>query len=128
MIAAISLEQTGGSRKKRGTCMAEDMKDKDLYTADDEEFATVTLTLDDDSELECDVLAIYPAGGKKYIALTPSDQIDDEQADVYLYRFEELKDGEIHLENIIEDDEYEVAADAFDELLDEREFDSLFGE
>ena len=108
--------------------MAEDMKDKDLYTADDEEFATVTLTLDDDSELECDVLAIYPAGGKKYIALTPSDQIDDEQADVYLYRFEELKDGEIHLENIIEDDEYEVAADAFDELLDEREFDSLFGE
>ena len=31
--------------------------------------ATVTLTLDDDSELVCAVLTIFPAGEHKYIAL-----------------------------------------------------------
>ena len=36
--------------------------------------ATVTLTLDDDSELVCAVLTIFPAGEHKYIALLPLDE------------------------------------------------------
>ena len=32
---------------------------------------TVTLSLDDGTELECDVLAIFPANGQMYIALLP---------------------------------------------------------
>ena len=32
------------------------------------------------------------------------------------------------LENIEDDDEYEIVADAFDELLDEQEYDELVGE
>ena len=31
-------------------------------------------------------------------------------------------------ENIEDDDEYEIVADAFDELLDEQEYDELVGE
>lgn len=91
----------------------------------DDEVVTVTLTLDDDVVKECAVLTIYEAGGHEYIALLPlDDNGDPEGDDVYLYRYEEV-DGEPTLDNIEDDDEYEIAADAFDELLDEQEFDEL---
>lgn len=32
------------------------------------------------------------------------------------------------LDNIEDDDEYEIVADAFDELLDDQEFDEIVGE
>ena len=84
---------------------------------------TVTLTLDNDEELECDVLTIFSAGTHEYIALLPLD----ENGDVFLYRYEEI-DGEPNLSNIEDDDEYEAAADAFDEWLDEQEFNELLDE
>ena len=46
----------------------------------------------------------------------------------YLYRYSETEDGEPTLDNIEDDDEYEVVADAFDELLDAQEYDELVGE
>ena len=69
--------------------------------------ATVTLTLDDDSELVCAVLTIFPAG------------------EVFLYRFFQEEGQQPTLENIEDDDEYEIAADAFDELLDSAEYDEV---
>ncbi|MBR6643355.1 MAG: DUF1292 domain-containing protein [Lachnospiraceae bacterium] len=89
----------------------------------------ITLTLDDDSELLCDVIATFPAkvNGKEqmYIALLPTDATPE--SDIYLYRFEE--DGEeIDLQNIEDDEEFEIVSDAFDELLDEEEFENLMGE
>ena len=99
---------------------ANDLREEEL-----EEFDTVTLTLEDDSELECAILGIFPAGDKKYIALLPLDEdgevADDE--DVLLYRFiDHGEDEDPEIENIDDDEEYELAADAFDELLDEEEF------
>lgn len=90
---------------------------------------TVTLTLDNDEELECDVLTIFSVGEQEYIALLPLDENGEanENGDVFLYRYEEI-DGEPNLSNIEEDDEYEAAADAFDEWLDEQEFNELLDE
>ena len=86
----------------------------------------ITLTLDDDSELLCDVIATFPAkvNGKEqmYIALLPTDAAPD--SDIYLYRFTENGD-EIDVQNIEDDEEFDIVADAFDELLDEEEFDNL---
>ena len=49
----------------------------------------ITLTLDDDSELLCDVIATFPAtvNGKEqmYIALIPADA--EPEDDIFLYRF-----------------------------------------
>ena len=90
-----------------------------------EEVMTVTLTLDDDEVVECTVLTIYEANGKDYIALLPLDENgESESGDVYLYRYAEV-DGEPTLENIEDDDEYEIAADAFDEWMDEQEFEEM---
>ena len=86
---------------------------------------TVTLSLDDGTELECVVLTIFPAGGKEYIALLPMNQSEEEEGEVYLYRYTEDAEGNPDLENIEDDDEYELVADAFDELLDDQEYDEF---
>ena len=49
---------------------------------------------------------------------------EEATGDVYLYRYREV-DGEPTLENIDDDEEYEIAADAFDEWMDEQEFEEL---
>ena len=56
------------------------------------------------------------------------DDEDSEEGEVYLYRYTEDENGAPNLENIEDDDEYEIVADAFDELLDEQEYDELVSE
>lgn len=91
----------------------------------EEEVITVTLTLDDDEVVECAVLTIFEANDREYIALLPlNEEGDSADGDVYIYRYEEI-DGEPTLDNIDDDDEYEIAADAFDEWMDEQEFEEL---
>ena len=94
------------------------------------EAITVTLTLENDEELECAVLSIFEAEEREYIALLPLDENgDNDDGQVFLYRFiDNGEDAEPDLENIEDDDEYEVVADAFDELLDEEEYDEIVGE
>lgn len=93
------------------------------------EEVTVTLTLDNDEVIECAVLTIYSVDNKEYIALLPlDDEGDNEEGDVFIYRYVETEDGEPTLENIEDDDEYEAAADAFDEWLDEQEFEDIVEE
>ena len=93
------------------------------------EEVTVTLTLDNDEVLECAVLTIYSVDDQEYIALLPLDEEgDNEEGDVFIYRYVETADGEPTLENIEDDDEYEAAADAFDEWLDEQEFEDMIEE
>lgn len=90
---------------------------------DDEMF--VTLTLDDDSELECIVITIFEAGNKDYIALLPTEGEANDEGEVYLYRYSENEDGTPELDNIQSDEEYEIVSDAFDEWLDSQEYDEL---
>lgn len=94
----------------------------------EQEEVTVTLTLDDGSQLECVVLTIFDAGEREYIALLPMDSEETDEGEVYLYRYAEDADGNPNLENIEDDEEYDIVAEAFDELLDEQEYDELVGE
>ena len=95
---------------------------------EEEQEMTVTLTLDDDTEVECVVLTVFNAGEHEYIALLPMEGADSEEGEVYLYRYSATEDGPPNLANIEDDDEYEIVAEAFDELLDAQEYDELVGE
>ena len=108
--------------------MANEKKNLDYQNMSENEEMTVTLTLDDGSDLECVVLTIFEAGDKDYIALLPLDGNEAEEGEVFLYRYSEDADGNPELDNIISDEEYEIVADAFDELLDEAEYDEIVGE
>lgn len=88
------------------------------------ESLTVTLTLENDTELECSVLAIFEAEGTEYIALLPMDENgENEDGQVYLYRFiDNGEDEEPGLENILDDDEFERASEAFNDWMESQDF------
>ena len=86
------------------------------YGLQDDADLTITLTLDDDSELECAVVAIFPVQEKDYIALQP---LGKETSEVYIYRFKHNDSEDPELENIEDDTEFEAVADAYDALVDE---------
>jgi uncharacterized protein YrzB (UPF0473 family) len=94
---------------------------------DDADDIRVTLNMDDGNDIECRILTIFDVGEQDYIALLPLDEDgnDNEDGEVFIYRYFEDEDGEPSLDNIASDEEYETVSDRFDELLDEELFDSL---
>ena len=95
---------------------------------EDEEM-TVELELDDGTNVNCAVITIITVESRDYIVLLPlNDDGDTEDGEVWFYRYSENpKDPneEPVLDYIDDDDEYEKVADAFDEYLDNCEFDEL---
>ena len=105
--------------------------DRRQFEEPDEEM-TVTIELEDGSSTECEVLTIFEALGRDYIALLPLTgdlpEDDEGQADVWFYRFSENPDDpneEPELSDIETDEEFEAVADAFDEYLDELDFEDM---
>lgn len=96
----------GGCGSNGGECKADD------------QHRTITLTMEDDTEVECAILTIFPVGIKEYIALLPLDENGQNQnGEVYLYTFERTESGDPVLANIESDEEYNQAAIAFDTVL-----------
>lgn len=91
------------------------------------ESLTVTLTLENDEELECAVLTIFETDGREYIALLPLDENgDNDNGQVYLYRFiDNGEDEEPGLENILEDEEFERVSEAFNDWMEEQDFSDI---
>lgn len=87
----------------------------------------ITLLLDDGVELECAILTIFEANGRDYVALVPMN-VNENDDSVFLYRYSEEEDGTPIIENIEDDDEYEIVDEAFDEWLDSQEYDELVSE
>ena len=88
------------------------------------ESLSVTLTLENDEELECDVLTIFETDSRQYIALLPVNADEDsEDGQIYLYRLIDNGEGEEPgLENIVDDDEFERASEAFNDWMESQDF------
>ena len=88
------------------------------------ESLTVTLTLENNEELECAVLNIFEADEKEYIALLPLDENgDNTDGQIYLYRFiDNGEEEEPGLANIEEDEEFDRVSAVFNEWLDTQDF------
>lgn len=86
-------------------------------TLDFEQLDKITLTLEDDSTMECGILGIFESEGIDYIALV------NENNEIYLFRYIESEEGsdeengEVELKPIESDEEYDRAFDAFEELF-----------
>lgn len=91
------------------------------------ESLTVTLTLENNEELECAVLNIFKADEKEYIALLPLDENgDNTDGQIYLYRFiDNGEEEEPGLENIEEDEEFDRVSAIFNEWLDTQDFSDI---
>jgi uncharacterized protein YrzB (UPF0473 family) len=92
-----------------------------------DEDMTVTITLDDDTEVTCDVVTILTVEDKDYIVVLPTNtngRFPEDEVWIYGYSENpENPDDEPELIYIDDEDEYEKVADAFDEYLDALDFD-----
>ncbi|MGB3365934.1 MAG: DUF1292 domain-containing protein [Acidaminobacteraceae bacterium] len=94
-----------------GESKCEDSENCECKSDDHEQGLFITLTIDDGSDLKCQVLGTFDDGVEAtYIALMP---VDDDT--VYLYGFEDHKEEPI-LRKIDSDKEYDRARDLFLEL------------
>lgn len=73
----------------------------------------ITLEFDDGEEVECEIMGVFDAGGKDYIALIP----DDDSEDVYIYGYKETGDEEFELVDIEDDEEFKAASAEFDSIM-----------
>ena len=93
---------------------------------------TLTLDLEDGTTVECAVITILTVEGRDYIVVLPLDENgQNSDGEVWFYSYSENLDDpneEPELGYIDDDDEYEKVADAFDEYLDNCEFDEVVQE
>jgi len=105
------------------------MAKRDDYEAEE---MTLTLDLDDGTTVTCAVITILTVNSKDYIVVLPLDENgENSDGEVWFYRYSENPDDpneEPELGYIDDDDEYEKVADAFDEYLDNCEFDEVVDE
>ncbi|MGN0170111.1 MAG: DUF1292 domain-containing protein [Lachnospiraceae bacterium] len=102
------------------------MSDETTDILDDD--VMVTLSLDDGTELDCEILTIFELEGQDYIVLEPQEQAldpDCEECEVFVYRYFEKGDDDYYLENIQNEEEYEKVSDYIDELFDEILFEEM---
>lgn len=133
----LSNNKFAGFRKTEGALMSKKETDRlnpntDIQPENNDEEMTVTLDLEDGTTVTCAVITILPVHEKDYIVLLPLDK-DGENHDgiVWFYRYSENEnnpDEEPVLTYIEDDEEYEIVSDAFDEYLDNVEFDEFIDE
>lgn len=99
---------------------------------DEEMYVEIDL---DEGLVKCAIITIFDANYKneinEYIALMPLDEDGEGTGDVWIYGHKEDKNdpnAEPELRYIDSEDEYEVASDAFDEYLDNQDFDEWYGD
>ena len=95
-------------------------KDFEVDTRPGIDDLTVTVELDDGTEMECMALTIFDLDNQNYIVLLPLDK-DGNPAEeiVYIYKYFEDEEGNPFLDNIVSDEEYNRVSLRFDEIQDQ---------
>lgn len=95
------------------------------FDTDDIEEIIVTLELEDEGEVECEVICIFEYGESDYAALTPTDESIEELYFFGVQMEEQGDEVEMTLENIEDEELLEELGEAFDQLMNEDEEDEL---
>ncbi len=78
----------------------------------------ITLTLENDEDVECAVLGIFDFEELDYIALLPNDS-----EDVFIYLYQEDAEGNVNLENIESQEDFDKVSAVFLELIESEDED-----
>lgn len=84
----------------------------------------VTLTDEDGIDRDFYIDEIYPVDGRLYAALIPGDV--ENVTEYYVFRLKDLGNDDFELEDIDDEEEYDAAADAYEECLDTRAWNMSF--
>ena len=78
----------------------------------------VTITLEDDSEIECEVLTIFEVEEQDYIALLHDN--GEEDGEIFIYRYFEDEDET--------QEEFDMVSEVFDSIVEDGEYDEIIEE
>ncbi len=78
----------------------------------------VTLTDEDGNDKDFYVDEIYETDGRLYAAVIPAGV--ENITEYYVFRIKDLGNDDFEMEDITDEDEYDAAADAYEEKLDAR--------
>lgn len=82
----------------------------------------ITLDFEDGASVECEAMGIFEVEGKEYIAFLPVEGGEGvEEGDVYLYRYTQVNEDEIEIEDITDEVEFDKVAAEFDKIMAEEE-------
>ncbi len=113
---------------KKGAIMSKNSEKTKNQPENDMEM-TVTHDLEDGTSVTCSIVTILTVKEQDYIVLLPLDaEGENEDGEVWFYRYSENEENpneEPELAYIEDDEEYEIVSEAFDEYLDNVEFDEL---
>jgi len=75
---------------------------------------------DEGNEEKFEIIYQFDYEDKKYLLVTPADQDDDDEAEVYAFRYEENSDG-MELYTIQTEEEWDIIEEVFNTLNEEFE-------
>ena len=115
------------------SCESKKKENKNIIQPEEiDEEMTVTMELEDGESVTCAIITILTVNEKDYIILLPLDEKgENEDGEVWIYGYKEDEsdpNAEPELFFIEDEDEYDAVSDAFDEYLDQVEFDELIDE
>lgn len=84
----------------------------------------VTLTDEDGNDRDFYIDEIYDVGDQIYAAAIPADV--ENVTEYFVFRLKSLGDDDFEMEDITDEDEYDAAADAYEEILDTRYWNKVF--
>ena len=103
--------------------MRDDFRDE--LDNDGEEFEVLILIDDDGHEHSFELIAELEMEGKSYVVVAPIDEdLDDEEeeeVEITILRATYDEEGNMYLEDIEDDEEWEKVADAWQELVENEE-------
>ena len=100
-------------------------EDMDMAANSDYNFEETMVTLTDEDGLDRDVYIdeIYEVEGRMYASAIPADQ--ENVTEYYVFRVTDLGNDDFELDDITDEDEYDRAADYYEELLDTRAWNQI---
>ncbi len=90
----------------------------------EEENPVLHLELEDGTNVDCAVIALFEVDGQDYIALVSVEELesDNEESALLIYRYVASEDEEsFSLDNIESDEEFEKVTAALDEIMEEED-------
>lgn len=93
------------------------------HNHDELESMFITLTTEEGEDIKCEVVAMFPFEEKQYAAVTPVE--DPEELILFRVEPDDEDEEEGILVDIEDEEELERVIEAFQELLDEQEWDEL---
>lgn len=79
----------------------------------------IALEFEDGVEVECEVVGVFEANGQEYIALVATDSADEEESEVFIYRYKEFGEDEFEIEDITDDAEFALAVETLNAIVEE---------